>query len=194
MALGADSLPGWRNRPIRDSQNSERENAKESDTAENGATENETGDDADATAADSTTAAAKGNAQPDAQTASTTTGGGSENEPVVVWQASNRLEAQIVKGRLESHGVPAFLSGEALGTIYGLTTGNLAATSVLVPGPLAEKALEILNSEVVWDDAVWELESGETGAEEFDAHGTETEFPEEDGEDEEDGDQNRAHR
>jgi hypothetical protein len=81
------------------------------------------------------------------------TGGGSENEPVVVWEAANALEAQVVKGRLESEGIPAIMRGEALGTIYGLTTGGLAATDVLVPAALAQKALEVLGIEPVEDDA-----------------------------------------
>lgn len=81
-----------------------------------------------------------------------TTGGDFDQEPVVVWEAANNLEAQIVRGRLEAEGIPAIVRGEALGAIYGLTTGSLAATDVLVPAPLAEKALEILNSEVVWDE------------------------------------------
>jgi hypothetical protein len=77
----------------------------------------------------------------------TVTGGGSDNEPVVVWEAANALEAQVVKGRLESEGIPAIVRGEALGAIYGLTTGGLAATDVLVPAPLAQKALELLGVE-----------------------------------------------
>lgn len=80
------------------------------------------------------------------------TGGEGEQEPVVVWEAANLLEAQIVKGRLESEGVPAVIRSEALGAIYGLTTGSLAAAAVLVPAPLAEKALEILNTAVEWDE------------------------------------------
>ena len=82
-----------------------------------------------------------------------TTGGDSEDEPVVVWEAANRMEAEIVRGRLESEGIPAIIRGEALGTIYGLTTGSLAASDVLVPAPLADKATEILNTEVVWDES-----------------------------------------
>lgn len=81
-----------------------------------------------------------------------TTGGGTSQEPVVVWEAANNLEAQIVKGRLESEGIPAIVRGEAIGSIYGLTTGSLAATDVLVPAPLAEQAVAILNSEVEWDE------------------------------------------
>ena len=76
--------------------------------------------------------------------ASATTGGGSENEPVVVWQAANTMEAHVVKGRLESEGIPAYVRSEALSAIYGLTAGGLARADVLVPGLLAEQALAIL--------------------------------------------------
>ena len=79
-----------------------------------------------------------------ASASSITTGGGSENEPVVVWQAANTLEAHVVKGRLESEGIPAFVRSEALSAIYGLTAGGLARADVLVPGLLAEQALAIL--------------------------------------------------
>lgn len=80
-------------------------------------------------------------------TAGATTGGGSDQEPVVVWEAANLMEAQVVKGRLESEGIPAFIRGEVLGTLYGLTAGGLARADVLVPGPLAQKAVDLLFTE-----------------------------------------------
>lgn len=95
-----------------------------------------------------------------ATTTGATTGGGSDHEPVIVWEAANRLEAQIVAGRLQSEGIPAFLLGESLGPIYGLTTGSLAATVVLVPAPLAAKALEILNTDVDWDESADDTDRG----------------------------------
>ncbi len=79
-----------------------------------------------------------------------TTGGNVEQEPVVVWEAANNMEAQIVKGRLESEGIPAIIRGEALGTLFGLTSGNLAATDILVPAAVAQRAIELLNTEVEW--------------------------------------------
>lgn len=83
-----------------------------------------------------------------AETASrTTTGGELDLEPVVVWRATNQMEAEVVKGRLESEGIPAIIRGEALGAIYGLTSGTLAETSVLVPAPLAEQAEALLYGE-----------------------------------------------
>ncbi len=82
--------------------------------------------------------------------ATTRTGGSGGQEPVVVWEAANLMEAQVVKGRLSSEGIPAIVRGESLGQIYGLTAGKLASTDVLVPAPLAEKARQILETEVDW--------------------------------------------
>lgn len=62
-----------------------------------------------------------------------------------MWEAANLMEAQVVKGRLESEGIPALIRGEALAAIYGLTAGNLAAAKVLTPAPLADKALALLS-------------------------------------------------
>jgi len=84
-------------------------------------------------------------------TASTTTGGEIDQEPVVVWMAANQMEAEIVKARLESEGIPALIRGEALGSIYGLTTGTLAQRAVLVPAALAEKAETLLQSDESWE-------------------------------------------
>lgn len=78
------------------------------------------------------------------------TGGSVDQEPVVVWVAANQMEAQIIKGRLESEGIPAIIRGEALGAIYGLTTGSLAECAVLVPAAVAEKAEGILGSDEAW--------------------------------------------
>jgi hypothetical protein len=90
---------------------------------------------------------------PNTTAAQSTTGGGRDDQtPVVVWEAANRLEAEVVAGRLHSEGIPAIIRGEILGAIYGLTTGTLAAANVLVPAALAEKALAILATSVEWDE------------------------------------------
>ena len=88
------------------------------------------------------------------------TGGSLDQAPVVVWEAAHHMEAQIVKGRLESEDIPALIRGEALGQIYGFTSGGLAATDVLVPAPLADKAIDILSTEVAWVD--FDDEDGES--------------------------------
>jgi hypothetical protein len=99
----------------------------------------------------------------DADAAANATLHGDDQEPVVVWEAANRMEAVVVAGRLQSEGIPAIIRGEALGDIYGLTYGSLAATAVLVPKLLADKALEILAAEVEWDtESGTENEAGDT--------------------------------
>lgn len=87
------------------------------------------------------------------ENAGSTTGGSINQEPVVVWEAATSLEAQIIIGRLESENIPAITQGEVLGAIYGFTYGGLAKTEVLVPAPLAEKAILLLEEEyLVTDD------------------------------------------
>ena len=80
--------------------------------------------------------------------------GGKEKTPwEVVYVATNRMEAEVVRGRLESEDIPVVLSGEALGTVFGLATGPLAQVEVLVPAPLAERAHQILaEDEVAWEE------------------------------------------
>ena len=87
----------------------------------------------------------------EATEASATTGGSTPQEPVVVWRAANPMEAQIVKGRLQSAGIPAIVRGEAMGRIYGFVYGGLAERDVLAPGPLAETARSVLSEEVQWE-------------------------------------------
>jgi len=54
------------------------------------------------------------------------------------------MEAQIIKGRLESEGIPVLLSYESAGLVYGLTVNGLGEVKIMVPKRLAEEAKEIL--------------------------------------------------
>jgi len=58
------------------------------------------------------------------------------------------MEAQIIKGRLESEGIPVLLSYESAGLVYGLTIDGLGEVKIMVPQHLAKEAREIL--EVVY--------------------------------------------
>ena len=58
--------------------------------------------------------------------------------------SGNYLQAQIVKGRLESEGVPALLRYEGAGLIYGITVAGLGEARVMVPENLVEQAETIL--------------------------------------------------
>jgi len=80
-------------------------------------------------------------------TVGTTTGGGEEPiNWIPVYVAANRLEAEVVRGRLESEGIPAMLRGEALGSVYGFTHGPLAQVEVLVPETLLDRAERALDA------------------------------------------------
>ena len=56
----------------------------------------------------------------------------------------NYLQAQIVKGRLESEGVPALLRYEGAGLVYGVTVDGLGEANVMVPEDLAQEAAAIV--------------------------------------------------
>ena len=53
-------------------------------------------------------------------------------EYVVVYTSMGPLAAEVVKGRLESAGIPALLKYESVGRIYGLTLDGLGEVQVLV--------------------------------------------------------------
>jgi hypothetical protein len=57
---------------------------------------------------------------------------------------ATQMEAQIIKGRLESEGIPVLLNYESAGLVYGITVDGLGEVKVMVPKRLAEEAREIL--------------------------------------------------
>jgi hypothetical protein len=78
-------------------------------------------------------------------TAAETPKGGRESTPwIVVAENVSPGEAAVIKGRLESEEIPAVIQQEAIGSVFGLTVGPLGSANVLVPEPLAERALAIL--------------------------------------------------
>lgn len=68
---------------------------------------------------------------------------GKEPELVTVW-ITDYPRALILKGRLESEGIPVLLSYETAGTLYGITVDGLGEVEIKVPSRYAEKAKEIL--------------------------------------------------
>ena len=68
----------------------------------------------------------------------------STEEQLVTVYVARQMEAQIIKGRLESEGIPVLLSYESAGLVYGITVDGLGEVKVMVPRRLAEEAREIL--------------------------------------------------
>jgi len=70
-----------------------------------------------------------------------------ELELVKVYTAAGQLEANVVKSRLESEGIPAMLRYDSASNIYGIYVDGLGQVDVLVPARAAEQAKEILSSQ-----------------------------------------------
>ncbi|MCK4402676.1 MAG: hypothetical protein GH152_01365 [Dehalococcoidia bacterium] len=68
----------------------------------------------------------------------------STQEQLVAICTARQMEAQIIKGRLESEGIPTLLSYESASLVYGLTIDGLGEVKIMVPAHLAKEAKEIL--------------------------------------------------
>lgn len=68
----------------------------------------------------------------------------SAEEQLVTVRVARQIEAQIIKGRLESEGIPVLLSYESAGLVYGLTVDGIGEVRIMVPTSVAEEARAIL--------------------------------------------------
>ena len=76
------------------------------------------------------------------------TGVMSAREKLVTVCTARQMEAHIIKGRLESEGIPSLLSYESAGLVYGLTVDGLGEVKIMVLEHLADAAKEILGISV----------------------------------------------
>jgi len=83
-----------------------------------------------------------------------TTGGdpGDGVGPVCVGVVEGPLRAEIARTYLEQAGITVYLQGEALGSVYGFTSGPLGTVRVLVPAAQADEATQIFG-ELDFSDA-----------------------------------------
>ena len=65
-------------------------------------------------------------------------------EQLVTVCTTKQMEAQILKGRLESEGIPVLLSYDSASLVYGFTVNGLGEVKIMVPKHLAQEAKEIL--------------------------------------------------
>ncbi len=70
----------------------------------------------------------------------------------VIYRAQGMLEANAVKGRLETSGIPAILDYESAGVIYGITIDGLGEVRVLVPINRADDARLLLGGSIYPED------------------------------------------
>lgn len=77
--------------------------------------------------------------------AAVTTPGREEEVRWIVIAVVGWAEAEVMRSKLDAAGIPCILQREAVGVAFGITIGALGEVRVLVPEPLAEQAIELLN-------------------------------------------------
>ncbi len=68
-------------------------------------------------------------------------------ELVEVYQAVGEVEAQIIKGLLESNGIPCLLKSLAAPSVHAFTGDGMGEVKVMVWESVAEKAQKLIRSE-----------------------------------------------
>lgn len=66
-------------------------------------------------------------------------------ELVSVYRAMGLPEAEIIRGRLITEGIPAMLKYESLGIVCGLTVNGLGQVEVIVPSAHADQSRQIIS-------------------------------------------------
>ena len=69
----------------------------------------------------------------------------SKNEKMVqVYKAPNEMEAQVIKGLLESYGIPCFLKSHAAPSVHMFTIDGMGEVKVMVLDSMADRARELI--------------------------------------------------
>ncbi|MGB4596234.1 MAG: DUF2007 domain-containing protein [Anaerolineaceae bacterium] len=89
---------------------------------------------------------------------------------VSVFQTYGELEGEMVRSFLEAQGIPAMVSSESLGRIYGATVGEIGASTIYVNAANEEKALELLQKMQSGEFANEKLAECPAGCEIFGPH------------------------
>ena len=66
---------------------------------------------------------------------------------VEIYKAPNEMEAQVIKGLLESYDIPCFLKSHAAPSVHMFTVDGMAEFRVMVMESLADKARELIKGD-----------------------------------------------
>lgn len=66
---------------------------------------------------------------------------------IEVYTAKGELEAQIIKGMLDSYNIPSVLRSNAASSVHSFVFDGMGEVRVMVPESFAEEATNIINSE-----------------------------------------------
>jgi hypothetical protein len=87
----------------------------------------------------------------------------------VVETIAGEFQAELIRGLLESQGIPVVLSQEGAGrSLYPVTVGALGKVEILVPSTYREQALQVIqdfNAGAFEDSEDSDLSDGERGSE-----------------------------
>ena len=72
---------------------------------------------------------------------------GETEELVVVYRSMGLLRAHVIKGKLQSAGIPAMLQYESAGPVMGIIMDGLGEVAVLVPKSHEQAALDVLKTD-----------------------------------------------
>jgi hypothetical protein len=66
---------------------------------------------------------------------------------VDVYRASGEMEAHVIKGLLESNGIPCILRSDAASSVHAFTVDGMGEVTVAVLESRAEEAMRIIGGE-----------------------------------------------
>jgi hypothetical protein len=66
---------------------------------------------------------------------------------VDVYRASGEMEAHVIKGLLESNGIPCILKSDAASSVHAFTIDGMGEVAVAVLESRAEEAMKIIGGE-----------------------------------------------
>ena len=92
---------------------------------------------------------------------SSTTPGGDEEVRWIVIAVVGWAEAEVLRSKLDAAGIPCILQREAAGAVLGITIGTLGEVRVLVPEPVADQAVALLNEQTTDEELDGEDEAGD---------------------------------
>ncbi len=72
----------------------------------------------------------------------------SKNEKLVeVYKAPNEMEAQVIRGLLESYGIPCFLKSHAAPSVHLFTIDGMGEVKIMVLERMADSARKLIKSD-----------------------------------------------
>jgi hypothetical protein len=72
----------------------------------------------------------------------------SKNEKLVeVYKAPNEMEAQVIRGLLESYGIPCFLKSHAAPSVHMFTIDGMGEVKIMVLEKMADNARQLIKSD-----------------------------------------------